>query len=337
MDVHAIKESIVLKSKDIGFGDVGFASTKPFDDTLFHYKSRMKRGMSCELESRDNPDVMADVTLFYEEAKTIVVVLEPYRPYEHIKKVGYGWIASGAAEVDYHVVVHKKLVELSEHLLSNYDIHSKAVVDTSPLSDRAMAIRAGLGIIRRNGMFYHNKFGSYCYIGALLIDMDLSGEEKISPKDPCGRCRKCVEFCPGNAISGNYEINSNFCISYLTQKKQLEPVEEPLIGNYVYGCDICQSVCPANRGIDYKKNESFVSHSVSIDDMLEISNRAFKESYHLSTCGWRGKKMLQRNGLIVLGNQHDKSNDKIIAQSLEDDRVAIREVAKRAMDKLTQE
>lgn len=320
MDSQVIKNDILNKAEDFHIAEMGFATATPFLDALMHYQKRLDKGFTCELEQRDEEEDLLLPQKLFRDAKSIIVILEPYKPYLHDKVTGKGWIASGAAGVDYHHIVNDKLELLALYIKKTYNINAYKVVDTSPLSDRAMAVRSGLGIIRRNGMFYHKTYGSYCYIGALLIDRELDILDKKQPVDPCGRCRRCVAYCPGGAITDDYEINSNLCVSYLTQKRDLALEESHKLGHYIYGCDVCQSVCPANRLVKVQEEDTFVEHSVDLQSLLNISNSDFKNTFRKSTCGWRGKKMLQRNSLIVLGNQKNTVNTAIIKPYINDER-----------------
>lgn len=337
MDVKRIKSVIteyITGISDSCTLDYGFCSADRFDDAGRIYEQRIEGGLSCELENRRSLEELIDPGMTINGVRSIVVIAVPYAKYEYSDSRSLGRMASGTAELDYHTKLFGILQPLKVQLYEKFGVSGKAVVDTSPLSDRSLAVRAGLGIIRRNGMCYHRRFGSYFHIGALLMDCEMEVVDHSAPADPCGRCRRCVEFCPGNAVTGDYGINSNRCVSYLTQKKALSEGESAAIGQMIYGCDICQRVCPANRGLKLIDDEKLVDVEVRPVDLLAISNAGFKETYKRTASGWRGKKVLQRNAIAVMGNSGDDSYVPVLAKCLEDERPDIRQEAKRALNRL---
>lgn len=315
---------------------VGFCSAQPFDTLKDHYNHRLESSLACDLELREDLALLVEPRMTFEAVKSFVVIAVPYAPYEAAKDT-YGNISSGCASTDYHITLKKILEPLQSKLKEAYDIDGKIIIDTSPLSDRSLAVRSGLGIIRRNGMCYNPKYGSYFYIGALMIDYDLEVKDFTGPDDPCGPCRRCVAFCPNQAIEGNYEIDSNRCVSYLTQKKVLKASESVALGSRIYGCEVCQTVCPANRGQKNPDELRVVDHQVNYKKLLEISNADFKATYKKTASGWRGKRTLQRNALAALGNSGDKANIGLIEPFMEDPREIIRDEAIRAYNRLNKE
>lgn len=334
MDKKQITYDLGAYMQSKGDLDVGFCSATPFDSLKDIYEKRINEKLACEFEYRDDVNLLIDPQRQLDNAKSFVVIVVPHRKYEMDTSSTQGRMSAGTASLDYHRVIEHYLKDLKCHVKDTYDINSKIIVDTSPLSDRAIAVRAGLGIVRRNNMFYHRKYGSYVHIGSLLLDLELDTKDKTQPTDPCGQCAKCIEFCPGSAIIGDYTINSQTCVSYLTQKKTLSVNESKLIGKMVYGCDVCQSVCPANRGVINPDGHLIVDELVDIEDLLDISNATFNDTYKMTASGWRGKRTLQRNGLAILGNSGQVQNKEIIERFINDERPIIRDEARRALDRL---
>ncbi len=242
-------------------------------------------------------------------AKSFIVILEHYEPSVYkVRKGLYGNISPAASGEDYHRIVRRKLSGLMSALeAADPDGRRLAYVDNSPFSEKHVAIRAGLGRLMRNGLFYSRKFGSRCYIGLILSDRpaDFYGlPSRRDDEDPwferCRTCSACQKFCPGKAITEE-GMNSYRCVSYLTQKKEpLSPEEEITLGQQIYGCDVCQSVCPLNRlavPAGYTTGTE-----VSLEELLTMSNKQFKLRYQGTAAGWRGKKQLQKNAEIVLKN-----------------------------------
>ncbi len=241
-------------------------------------------------------------------AKSFIVILEHYEPLIYKKRAGlYGNISPAASGEDYHRIVRDKLNGLMR-ALEAADSEGKrlAYVDNSPFSEKHVAVRAGLGRLMKNGLFYSRKFGSRCYIGLILTDRPVEfygvsrrrdGEDKWF--DRCLSCSACQIFCPGKAITEK-GMNSYRCVSYLTQKKEaLTDFEAAAMGCQIYGCDVCQKVCPLNPAIPAGYE---TGTEVSLEELLAMSNKQFKMKYQRTAAGWRGKKQLQKNAEIVLKN-----------------------------------
>ncbi len=339
-----IKLEIESMVKEFGDIEVGYASAAPFTGIKSIYRERLDSNEACEFEIRSDMEAMVQPSKILSGAKSFVVIVVPYNHSPYIVENAIARMSSGTAGEDYHIVIGRYLDSLVKMLGQRFDITCKAIVDTSPLIDRAIAVRSGLVIQRRNGMCYHKRYGSYFHIGALIIDHqieDANKDEVIEPRDVCANCRRCVEFCPGKAITGNYTINSNLCASYLSQKKILTKSEVPILGNRIYGCDICQTVCPANQGVKnntYYEEKLIVNPLVNPYALLGISNKEFKASYGMTSSGWRGKRTLQRNALVALGNYYEGTNNEDVINMLSsykrDERPIIAEEATRAINRI---
>ncbi len=314
----------------------GFCSAEPFEEAEIAYRHKLMMKYTCELELRDEVKKISHPELILDDAKSFFVMLLPHPSASYNKADGLVHVSSGNVERDYHRVMGDLLEDLAHNLKANYPLNAEVIVDTSPLSDRAIAARAGLGVIRRNNMFYHPKYGSYVHIGSLLIDYDIDASSHRIPRDPCGTCSRCVHFCPGGAIHHDGSLNSNRCISYLTQKKELTHEESYLIDHQLYGCDVCQQVCPANRGRKEVKLEQEIQASLAIEDVLKMSNQTFKTTMRQTAAGWRGKRTMVRNAIAALGNEKVPENRQLLMKFLEDERPIIREEAAKSLKRLEQ-
>lgn len=333
MRPSAIREVIKTILEKHQIDAFGYCSADDFDEAGIDYDKKIASGLACELERRSSVEALVEPGRILTNAQSFLCLLLPYSPYVYEKKIRHGRLASGTASEDYHTILNRILNDVKDYLMTE-GIDSEIIVDTTPLSDRAIAQRAGLGLIRRNNMIYHKKYGSYVHIGSLLMNEDLHEHDTIRITDPCGHCRRCVGHCPGGAIVGDGTINSNKCVSYLTQKKELSNEEALVMGDMIYGCNVCQEVCPVNKGILKEAQELLVDQEVNLTQLLDISNSAFRVTYGLTASGWRGKRTLQRNAINVLGNTGTNRDKLILEKCLKDPRPIIQEAAQDAMKRI---
>lgn len=231
-------------------------------------------------------------------AQSAVVCLFPYKP----ERPEPGNIALYARAEDYHRVNRRYLLRLADAVAALApDARCVPVVDTSPLADRWLAWRAGLGFFGKNRCLIHPKYGSLCTIGALLTTLVL---EPGTPMDSrCGSCRRCLDACPGRALSED-GFRPFTCKSYLTQKKEDLTEEETRIlcrTPLLFGCDECQRVCPWNeRAAPSPLPEMRAARKAFLaEDDLALSARAFDRTYRSYAFAWRGKKILARNDALL--------------------------------------
>ncbi len=251
------------------------------------------------------------------EVRTIISILLPYELDNKISRnkdislVAY--VSNNAWEIDYHNQLKEKLEKIADYFKEIYeDLDYKCIVDTSPLIDRKLAYEAGIGCYGKNTFLINKELGSRFYIGSILLnkDIDLEDIEETSSKqkkscDLCDECDLCVKYCPGNALIGDYTINFNNCISYLTQKKEdLSYGERKLITNRIYGCDICQRICPYNKKELELEDEYRRKTSNALDpiELIKTSNKKLRKDYKDSGFIWRGPNILKRNAIIAIGN-----------------------------------
>lgn len=256
--------------------------------------------------------------------KNIVTLLIPYELENGIEKDADvelpSIVSNNAWEIDYHTQLKEKLNLVADYLKSEYDdLEFECVVDTSPLIDRIVAYKAGIGCYGKNTFLINEKIGSSFYIGSLLINKCIDEVDRNSEVykncDICKNCDLCVKYCPGHALSGNYTINSKKCVSYLTQKKGILTYDErKLIGSRLYGCDICQNVCPYSKtkfiiGSEYKRTSSNI---IDASELINTSNKQLRKKYKLSGFIWRGPNILKRNAIVIIGNSGKENGYKFL-------------------------
>lgn len=313
--VGQLKEELIQYANEIGVDKIRFASADTFDslkDRLILHESLgyLSGFEEPDIEKRTNP------ALLLPKAKSIVAIALAYPSKmkdapRSTKDARRGIFCRASWGTDYHVVLKKKLDMLEAFLRSKHeDIRTKSMVDTGELSDRSVAERAGIGFSAKNCMIITPEFGSYVYLAEMITNVPFEPDEKI--EDQCGTCNKCVDSCPTGALVNPGQLNSQRCISFLTQTKGFLPDEfRSKIGNRLYGCDTCQTVCPINKGKDFHLHPEMEPDpeiaKPLLKPLLTISNREFKEKYGHVSGSWRGKKPIQRNAILALAHFKDAS------------------------------
>ncbi|MCL2287248.1 MAG: tRNA epoxyqueuosine(34) reductase QueG [Firmicutes bacterium] len=204
-------------------------------------------------------------------------------------------LSSLGTNKDYHVTVKAILSELADELFQHVTFKYKILVDSPTLDERAFAQRAGVGFYGRNGLIISPRFGSRFNIGLLLTDIPLAA---ATPKiqDKCQpNCRLCIDACPNKALQPDMPLDAAKCISYLTQKRELTAEDKAMLHNRLYGCDICQDVCPFN---DSPQAKTYVNPQ----EWLDMDDSAFAEKYGHTAMMWQGVELLRRNAQAVIAN-----------------------------------
>ena len=237
------------------------------------------------------------------ELETVIVYFFPY--YKNIKSEESN-ISIHAMSKDYHYISKNLLEKLKKEIIEE-GFNAYIQCDNGFLNERFFAINSGLCMKGLNGLAIHEKFGSYGFLG--LIATDKKMKEYVTEIKECIKCGLCIKKCPSGAITKT-GINANVCVSYLTQKKELTLSEENIIRQTkkVFGCDICQEVCPHNREIKNTQIEDFsedLLYNIKLEDISSLSNKEFKKLYGNRNFSWRGKKIIIRN----LELQNEQTND----------------------------
>jgi epoxyqueuosine reductase len=244
-----------------------------------------------------------------------------------------GRVSCYAGGLDYHDVLRAKLKALLEWIQREApSTRGRAVIDTAPLLERDFARRAGLGWFGKNTMLLHKKLGSYFFIGALLLDIALPVDEPFETSH-CGTCTRCLDACPTDAFVGPYQLDARRCISYLTIELRGAIPEELRagMGDWIFGCDVCQEVCPWNRkspaGMDPALQTNVTGSQVDLIDLLSLSEAEFRERFR-GTALWRTKRGgLLRNAAIALGNLGDERALPALEAASQDSEKVIRDAA----------
>lgn len=291
-------------------------------------KNHLLKGFAEQnIEKRISPK------LTFPNAKSIIVLAMNYNKkasFLHDDKLR-GHFSVGAVGTDYHILLKEKLMELGTLLQNHTSIPFQSFVDTGPLVDREVALRAGIGYKGKNCSIHIPQKGSMMFIGYLLVDKTLLPTSHFF-SETCGDCKKCITSCPSGALSENQPFAMKNCISYLTQKKGLLSHQEmKTIGLQLYGCDICQTACPHNQTNPSLELVSSEELTPLLSSILSFSNKQFYETIGKTATGWVGKKIIQRNAVAVAGNIHKRESLFLLEQCLLDIRPLIRHTAVRSI------
>ena len=343
MDRQSIKDKVIAYAKSIGIDKIGFASSQPFDDLRESLIEQKAKGHTTGfehpiIEERLYPDRILP------GAQSIISIGLAYPsrirqdvPKDKLNKRGQ--FARASWGLDYHHVLRNKLQQLDQFLKELCpQAQTEMMVDTGALIDVAVAARAGLGFIGRNGLLISKEFGSWLYLGEMITNINFEPDTEVAYD--CGQCFRCIRACPTQALLGDGRMNAQKCLSYQTQTKSIMPEDyRRKISSVIYGCDICQLVCPYNQGIDYHLHEEMepIVDQVQpqLKPLLTLSNREFKAQFGHLAGSWRGKKPIQRNAIIALANMGDKSAMPELIRVMEDDpRPDIRAIAAWALSQI---
>lgn len=308
---HKLTSAVKEQARQVGFDLVGVTTPAPSAHADV-YDRWLARGYHAEMGYMARPDAVekrADPQLVMPAAHAIVVVGLNYYPGDFPPQQGLrGRVSRYAWGTDYHNLMWKMLDELAGRIaeIVGHAIAHRAYVDTGPLLERELAQRAGLGWAGKNTCLIHPQRGSYHFLGELLLELNLAPDARFTA-DRCGSCTACLDACPTGALVAPRTLDARRCISYLTIEHR-GPIPEPLrplIGDWIFGCDVCQQVCPWNRRFARPASSSpFRAEHPTLNplQLLALDEEAFRAHFR-STPIWRAKRAgLLRNAAVVLGN-----------------------------------
>ncbi len=330
-----LAESILKACYGTGCSLVGFASAEPFLSERRRLLRRQRKGPDIPFAGGDLL-ARTEPSLLLPGAKSIISLGYSYRmPAITAKPAGEprGTWSRFARVKDYHKVLNAKMAHICAQISRlQPGAAYKYYVDTGPLLDRAVAYRAGLGFWGKNNCLIHEKHGSFMFLGEILLDFALDP----SPANPggagcegCQDCQRCLKACPTGALTPNC-LDYRLCLSYLSQSGEYIPLSlRPLMGDTLYGCDLCQEACPYNKEPAAEEIDGdflpIIDPHPSLLPLLEMSKKDFAAKFQESPIFWRGRNILQRNAIIALGNLKAKEAQPRLGQlMLEDPRPQIR-------------
>lgn len=289
-------------AQSLGFDECGIAIAERLDEDARRLEKWLNKGFHGGMNYMENHfDMRIDPTLLVPGAKSVITLLFNYFP-SKVQDADLPQIAKYAYGEDYHLVIRERLKEFLYRLRNEIgEIDGRGFVDSAPVLERAWAVKTGLGWVGKNGNLINKQKGSFFFIATLITDLNLIPDLPYA-KDFCGTCTKCIDACPTDAILPNKEIQANQCISYFTieLKEHLLPHEfEGRSDNWIFGCDICQDVCPWNRFSQPHKEQAFVPIGevmhFSIQNWLNLDKEKFNTIFKhspIKRTKWEG---IQRN------------------------------------------
>ncbi len=327
-----LSKQIRSLARRLGFAPVGITTADPPEHWDF-YRSWVDMGFAGEMGYLTrNLDRRADPGTLVPGARSVVCVGLNYRPEpaDEEQKGPVGRISCYARGDDYHDVMKSRLFELLEQIKTlSPATEGRAYVDTGPVLERDYASRSGLGWFGKHTNLIGIRSGSWFFIGELILTTELEPDPPAT--DHCGTCTKCIDACPTDAILEPYVLDSNRCISYLTIELK-GPIPKDLreaVGNWVYGCDVCQDVCPWNKKQArltsepaFRSREGF--ERPALHDLLSLDPSAFSTRFRKSPVKRTKRRGLLRNAAVALGNVGIASDVGALSNALHDEEALIR-------------
>ncbi|MFF6016333.1 tRNA epoxyqueuosine(34) reductase QueG [Lysinibacillus fusiformis] len=343
MNIHDLQRDFVAYAISIGVDKIGFTTAAPFTELKNRLRRQQELGYQSGFEESDIEKRTEPLQLL-NEAESIVSIAVAYPSRMQNAPVGKkgarrGIFCRASWGVDYHTAIRERLKLLSVWLEERVEgVRIESMVDTGALVDRAVAERAGIGWSGKNCSIITPEFGSYVYLGELITNIPFSPNKPM--EDECGECRLCLDVCPTGALIQGGQLDAQRCIAFLTQTKGTLPDEfRSHIGNRLYGCDTCQTVCPKNKGkINWIHEEFMPDPELAkplLTPLLTISNREFKAKFGHVSGSWRGKKPIQRNAILALAHfKEEAAIPDLINLLKNDDRPVIRGTSAWALGKI---
>ena len=351
-----ITATIMQAATQAGFDLAGIAPVDDFPE-LEYFPRWIAEGHAGDmkyLEARDEQGRLKRASLANAApwARSVVVCAINYNTAEPLSTQmpaeARGWISRYAwGQRDYHDSVMPRLRSVEAAMKNAYggDLVTRCYVDTGPVVERVAAKYAGIGWIGKNTCMINQKIGSWFFLGVILTSLDLKADlEGTSPApDRCGSCTRCIDACPTDALIAPYQLDSNRCIAYLTiEKRDALPDDDELrsgMGRHVFGCDICQDVCPWNRkaaatnAAEFQPRQGLVNPR--LDWLAEMSEEEFRSAFRRSPVRRAKRVGLRRNAVIAMGNSGDQKFLSTLDKLVVDKDEVVRESAAWAIRKLT--
>ncbi len=313
-DLITLKEQIKTEAVRLGFTHMGIAAATPvhhYDEYLAWIRDNCQ-GEMVYLSRPDSVAKRGDPGLVMEGCQQVISLAIPYAPPRmkgEISQPGKGRISAYAHTRDYHDIILEKLDQLESFIRKNAGIPVKlrSYVDTGPVLERSFAVQSGIGMTGKNGCLIVQGTGSYFFLAEILTDLTLPADAPYT-RDLCGTCTRCIDACPTGCIIPDHTIDARRCISYLTiEYKGIIPDEQKgQIGEWIFGCDVCQMVCPHNTWTPEQNipfGEPCLPEFMDLASIFNINEEDFTNQFGDTPISRIKRNGFVRNSAIVLGNQ----------------------------------
>tara|TARA_Y100000814_G_C12316512_1_gene396792 strand:- start:99 stop:1280 length:1182 start_codon:yes stop_codon:yes gene_type:complete len=322
----SLHDKCQILSKKHGFEISGIASIS-LEKEHERYLSWINKGYAGEMEYlKKNSELRSSLEKIWPNTKSALVVGIQYKSNKKNTKLSssdnHGKIAEYAQGGDYHKFIKKRLLRILKELKeSDSSIEGRSFVDTAPILERDLAVKAGLGWKGKNSLLLNRTLGSYFFIGILLLNKEITNSNPFK-ENHCGTCEECIEKCPTDAIIAPEIVDARRCISYLTIELR-GPIPRHLrtkMGNHIFGCDICQIVCPWNEKAPETQQNRFLprpeTEDINLEKLIQLDEKSFREKFQ-GTAILRAKHDgFLRNVLVAIGNSHKKEFLNILRKTL---------------------
>ena len=308
------RSSIAARARAEGFDVVRFAGARAAQGNSAALRDYLARGHHGSMDwMARNAEKRADPQMLWPEAKSVIMLGINYGPAENplalLERRDRGAISVYARGEDYHDVVKARLKTLAGGIVRDFGGDVKVFVDTAPVMEKPLAQKAGLGWQGKHTNLVSREYGSWLFLGSIFSTLEIAADE--AETDHCGGCRRCLDVCPTDAFPAPYEIDARRCISYLTiEHKDHIPREfRAAIGNRIYGCDDCLSVCPWNKFAQASHEMRFQAreelNQPRLAELARLDDAAFRALFRKSPVKRIGRDRFIRNVLIAIGNSGD--------------------------------
>jgi epoxyqueuosine reductase len=312
LEPHQLAADLKQSARRLGFDRVGICAASPSEYRAY-FRRWLDNGQAGTMEYLARRfEERTDAATYLPGARSVICVALNYQvPLEAAPQTGrQGRIARYALGDDYHALIKSRLHALADAVRAAApEAQTRCGVDTAPIMEKELAARAGVGWVGKNTCLINSQIGSWLLLGEVITTLDLPHDPPGT--DRCGACTRCIDACPTRAITAPYQLDARKCISYLTIEHRSE-IESPLkkqIGEWLFGCDICQEVCPWNNkaplAIDPALQPRFTTGTLGINEVLGWRDEDYRSALRHSAIKRVKLPVLQRNALIVQGN-HDQ-------------------------------
>lgn len=338
-----VTQRVLERCRSLGFAAAGVCKALPSEcgEGLRTWLAEGKHG-SMEWLAK-HTDVRCDIGLMLDGARSVLMVADQYALRGDVcseESRGEGRVARYARGKDYHDVIKRRLHVLCDELMAEYGADRfRAFVDTAPVLEREFAARCGIGWTGKHTLTIHPRLGSYLLLGGIVTTLELPAPPEQRPEsDHCGTCTRCIDACPTRAIAP-YSVDARRCVSYLTieHRGHIDAEFHRGIGDWLYGCDVCQEVCPHNSARDGQRGSvptEYEPRRTGFDllDVLGWSEEDRRSAFKTSAMKRANLEMMRRNAVIVAGNALARVEDEVMRARLEeiatsDESVLVRETA----------